>query len=110
MVIVKMIEVFVWGRRVLEFVPVMTSRKPSRAAIAGKQKFSAASSFKNDATSTKNGKMADDFHEAGDVFRIPDLWAPSSCLKLGLEFSTHLFADLKLDGQLCYYASIIFRT
>ena len=43
--------------------------------------------------------MDDQLQDAGDVFRIPDLWGPSGCLNLGLEHSSALFSQLKLDGS-----------
>ena len=52
----------------------------------------------NDATTTPNANMDGDLEDPGDVFRIPDLWASSTCLNLGPDYSSHLFAELKLDG------------
>jgi hypothetical protein len=42
--------------------------------------------------------MDDEEKDAGDVFAIPDLWAPSSWLVDVKESSGLLFTELKLDG------------
>lgn len=52
----------------------------------------------NDATTTTKCKMEDEDRNHGNVFSIPDLWAPSRFLSDAPEKSSFLFSQLKLYG------------